>query len=81
MGGQNLVRVHNVVVATIFDFMTVEDWESRNSNPYGRCEGKRRNGGRGRRRGEKNMPARYHCSFGKLRMLANGAPDWCGIGK
>ena len=27
------------------------------------------------------MPARYHCSFGKLRSLANGAPDWCGIGK
>lgn len=25
-GGRNLVRVRNVVVATIFDFMTVEDW-------------------------------------------------------
>ena len=24
--GQNLVRVRNIVVATIFDFMTVEDW-------------------------------------------------------
>ena len=22
----NLVRVHNIVVATIFDFTTVEDW-------------------------------------------------------
>ena len=30
---------------------------------------------------EKNTPARYHCSFEKLRTLANGAPDWCGIGK
>ena len=28
---------------------------------------------------KKNTPARYHCSFGKLRTLANGAPDWCGI--
>ena len=35
---------------------------------------------RGRGRGGKNTPARYHCSFGK-RTLANGAPDWCGIGK
>ena len=26
LGGRNLVRVHNVVVAAIFDFMTVEDW-------------------------------------------------------
>jgi len=26
LGGQNLVRVRNVVVAAIFDFMTVEDW-------------------------------------------------------
>ena len=26
LGGRNLVRVRNVVVATIFDFMTVEDW-------------------------------------------------------
>ena len=25
-GGRNLVRVRNIVVATIFDFMTVEDW-------------------------------------------------------
>ena len=25
VGGQNLVRVRNIVVATIFDFMTVED--------------------------------------------------------
>ena len=24
--GKNLVRVHNIVVAAIFDFMTVEDW-------------------------------------------------------
>ena len=30
---------------------------------------------------EKNTPARYHCSFEKLRTPANGAPDWCGIGK
>ena len=48
LGGRNLVRVRNVVVAAIFDFMTVEDGESRNSNPYGRCEGERRKGGRGR---------------------------------
>ena len=27
---------------------------------------------------KKNTPARYHCSFEKLRTLANGAPDWCG---
>ena len=26
VGGRNLVRVRNIVVATIFDFMTVEDW-------------------------------------------------------
>ena len=26
LGGRNLVRVRNIVVATIFDFMTVEDW-------------------------------------------------------
>ena len=25
MGGRNLVRVRNIVVAAIFDFMTVED--------------------------------------------------------
>ena len=25
LGGRNLVRVHNVVVAATFDFMTVED--------------------------------------------------------
>ena len=31
--------------------------------------------------GGKKTPARYLCSFGKLRTLANGAPDWCGIGK
>ena len=30
LGGRNLVRVRNVVVAAIFDFMTVEDWDSRN---------------------------------------------------
>ena len=24
--GRNLVRVRNIVVAVIFDFMTVEDW-------------------------------------------------------
>ena len=44
--------------------------------------GARTKEGKGGRRGEKkNTPARYHCSFGKLCMLANGAPDWCGIGK
>ena len=26
LGGRNLVRVRNVAVAAIFDFMTVEDW-------------------------------------------------------
>ena len=26
LGGRNLVRVRNVVVAAIFDFMIVEDW-------------------------------------------------------
>ena len=26
LGGRNLVRVRNVVVSAIFDFMTVEDW-------------------------------------------------------
>ena len=26
LGGRNLVRVRNVVVPAIFDFMTVEDW-------------------------------------------------------
>ena len=26
LGGRNLVRVRNIVVAIIFDFMTVEDW-------------------------------------------------------
>ena len=77
MGGRNLVRVRNIVVAAIFDFMTVEDWgEYKNSNPYGWCEGERRKGGR-----VMISPARYHCSFGKLHTLANGALDWCGIGK
>ena len=42
----------------------------------GAKEGKGGGGGE-----KKNTPARYHCSFGKLRTLANGAPDWCGIGK
>ena len=35
----------------------------------------------GEGREEKNTPARYHCSFGKLRSLANGAPDWCCLGE
>ena len=26
LGGRNLVRVRTIVVAAIFDFMTVEDW-------------------------------------------------------
>ena len=26
LGGGNLVRVRDIVVAAIFDFMTVEDW-------------------------------------------------------
>ena len=26
LGERNLVRVRNIVVAAIFDFMTVEDW-------------------------------------------------------
>ena len=26
LGGRNLVRVRNIVVTAIFDFMTVEDW-------------------------------------------------------
>ena len=26
LGGRNLVRVRNIVVAAMFDFMTVEDW-------------------------------------------------------
>ena len=26
LGGRNLVRVRNIVVAAIFDFMTVEGW-------------------------------------------------------
>ena len=26
LGGRNLVRVRNIVVAAIFDLMTVEDW-------------------------------------------------------
>ena len=40
LGRRNLVRVRNIVVAAIFDFMTMADWESRNSsllhlsNPY-----------------------------------------------
>ena len=73
MGGRNLVCVRNILVAGILDFMTVED----------RCEGEKRKGGGGGGGGgeTKNTPARYHCSFAKLRTLANGAPDWCGIGK
>ena len=53
--------------------------ESKNSNPKGRCEGERSTEGRGE--GRKNTPARYHCSFGKRRTLANGSPDWYGLGK
>ena len=26
LGGRNLVRVRNILVAAIFDFMTLEDW-------------------------------------------------------
>ena len=26
LGGRNLVRVRNIVVAAVFDFTTVEDW-------------------------------------------------------
>ena len=37
-------RNRNIVVAAIFDFMTVKDC-SKNSNPYGRCEGERKKGG------------------------------------
>ena len=48
LGGRNHVRVRNIVVAAIFDFMAWKIGESRNSNPYGRCEGERRKGGRGR---------------------------------
>ena len=61
--------------AAILDFMTVEDFVTLRVG----ARAKEGNGGGG---GEKkNTPARYHCSFGKLRTLANGAPDWCGIGK
>ena len=77
LGGRNLDRVRDIVVAAIFDFMTVEDWGE--VKPYGRCEGERRKGGRGR--GEKKYACPYHFFFGKLRTLANRAPDWCGIGK
>ena len=37
--------------------------------------------GEGEGEGRKNTPAGHHCSFGKLRTLSNGAPDWCCIGK
>ena len=44
--------------------------------------GARAKEGKGGGGGEKkNTPARYHCSFGKLRTLANGASDWCGLGE
>ena len=44
--------------------------------------GARAKEGKGGGGGEKkNTPARYHCSFGKLCTLANGAPHWCSIGK
>ena len=46
-------------------------------SPRGWSIGKRKEGGRG---GEKkNMLARSHCSFGKLRSFANGVSDWCGL--
>ena len=35
VGGRNLVRVRNIVVATIFDLWQWKIGESRNSNPYG----------------------------------------------
>ena len=50
LGGRNLVRVCNIVVAAIFDFGKWKIGESRNSNPYGpygRCEGE---GGEGRKK-------------------------------
>ena len=79
LGGRNLVRVRNIVVAAIFDF---------DSERLGRVEivtltvGARAKEEKEEGGGEKkNTPAQYHCSFGKLRMLANGPPDWCGIGK
>ena len=39
----------------------------------------RREEGGGRGREKKNMPARCHCSFGKLRSWANRISDWCGV--
>ena len=75
MGGQNLVHVLNVVVAAIFDFMTVEDWVVIVTLTVGARAKEGKGGGEGG--GEKKkIPARYHCSFGKLCTLANG-----GIGK
>ena len=53
--------------------------EGKNGNPKGRCKGDKNKEVRGR--GEKNTPARYHCFLGKLRTLANGAPDWCDLGE
>ena len=80
LGRRNLIRVRNIVVAAIFDFMTVEDWGEYKIVTL--TVGVRAKEGKGGGGGEKkNTPARYHCSFGKLRTLANGAPDWCGIGK
>ena len=38
LGGRNLVRVRNIVVAAIFDLWHWKIGESRNSNPYGRGE-------------------------------------------
>ena len=39
----------------------------------------RREEGGGRGRGKENMPARSHCSFGKIRSWAKGDSDWCGV--
>ena len=47
-GQGHALAVHfDIVVAAIFDFMTEEDWESRNRNPYGRCQGEKRKPGTG----------------------------------
>ena len=56
LGRRNLVRVRNIVVAAIFDFMTVEDWgESELKIIVTLTVGARAKEGKGKEGGEKKI--------------------------
>ena len=71
MGDRKLPVHVRIVVATIFDFMTEENWGVEIANLRVDARAKVGKGGGG---GEK----KYACPI-SLRTLANGAPDWGGL--